>query len=115
MSDLDVELRRRHGDEPYLAHLAHALDRVLGGHRPGVVFYLAGADPYEGDRLGRLKLTIDGLRHRDELVLRGCRLAGVPVVITMSGGYANDVDAIVTIHATTIRACREMQCRASAC
>ena len=61
---------------------------VLRTHRPEVVFYLAGADPYEGDRLGRLKLTIDGLRRRDELVLGRCRAAGLPVVVTMSGGYA---------------------------
>ena len=115
LSDLDVELPDGTGDEPYLAHLAHSLERVLGGHGPDVVFYLAGADPYEGDRLGRLKLTIDGLRRRDEAVFAACRAAGVPVVITMAGGYAHDVGAIVTIHAATIRACLEMQCRAFAC
>ena len=76
---------------------------MLTAHQPEFVFYLAGADPYEGDRLGRLKLTIDGLRARDELVLRRCRDAGLPVVITMSGGYAPDIDDIVTIHANTIR------------
>jgi acetoin utilization deacetylase AcuC-like enzyme len=76
---------------------------VLTGHRPDFIFYLAGADPYEGDRLGRLKLTIDGLRLRDEIVLRRCATAGLPVAISMSGGYANDIDAIVTIHTNTIR------------
>ena len=82
--------------------LAHALDMVFS-HDPEIVFYLAGADPYEGDRLGRLKLTIDGLQRRDQLVLSRCRALGLPVVITMSGGYAHDVDDIVTIHANTIR------------
>jgi acetoin utilization deacetylase AcuC-like enzyme len=101
-SDLDVELEDGTKDEPYLTALAHSLD-VVFNHQPEVVFYLAGADPYEGDRLGRLKLTIHGLQQRDALVLGRCRTAGVPTVITMSGGYAQDIDAIVTIHANTIR------------
>ena len=67
------------------------------------MFYLAGADPYEGDRLGRLKLTIDGLRARDRAVFDACRDRDLPVVVAMSGGYAPDVDAIVTIHTNTIR------------
>jgi acetoin utilization deacetylase AcuC-like enzyme len=114
-SDLDVELEDGTGDEPYLAQLAHCLDVVLDTHRPDVAFYLAGADPYEGDRLGRLELTIAGLRRRDELVLDACRAAGLPVVITMSGGYASDVDAIVTIHANTIRTAVQSCRNAFAC
>ena len=102
-SDLDVELDDGTGDEPYLAQLAHCLSVVLRTHQPDVVFYLAGADPYEGDRLGRLKLTIEGLRQRDQHVLWTCRSAGLPVIVTMSGGYAPDVNAIVTIHANTIK------------
>ena len=102
-SDLDVELDDGTGDEPYLAHLAHCLDVVFDSN-PDVVFYLAGADPYEGDRLGRLKLTINALHQRDTLVFNRCREANLPVVITMSGGYAPDVEAIVTIHANTILA-----------
>ena len=77
---------------------------MLNRHQPDFVFYLAGADPFEGDRLGRLKMTIEGLRRRDEIVLRMCAGAGLPVAVSMSGGYATDVDAIVTIHANTIRA-----------
>jgi acetoin utilization deacetylase AcuC-like enzyme len=103
-SDLDVDLEDGTGDEPYLAALAHSLD-VVFERRPEAVFYLAGADPYEGDRLGRLKLTIDGLRRRDSLVLERCRSMSVPVIVTMSGGYADDVNAIVTIHANTIATC----------
>ncbi|HUE88645.1 MAG TPA: histone deacetylase [Vicinamibacterales bacterium] len=102
-SDLDVELDDGTGDEPYLSRLAHCLD-VVFDFNPEVVFYLAGADPYEGDRLGRLKLTIPGLQRRDMLVFNGCREAAVPVVITMSGGYAENLEAIVTIHANTISA-----------
>jgi acetoin utilization deacetylase AcuC-like enzyme len=103
-SHLDVEFEDGTTNEPYLAVLAHTLTEVMARHSPEFVFFLAGADPYEGDRLGRLKLTIDGLRRRDELVLARCRQAQIPVVITMSGGYAPDVDAIVEIHANTVRA-----------
>jgi len=101
-SDLDVELADGMGDDGYLALLDAHLPTVLG-HGPELVFYLAGADPYEGDRLGRLKLTVDGLRGRDERVFAACRAAGVPVVVVMSGGYAPDVDDIVRIHLNTVR------------
>src|SRR5580765_448664 len=102
-SDLDVTFDDGAGDDEYLTALARHLPGVLDGHRPDIVFYLAGADPYEADRLGRLKLTIDGLRARDRLVFDACRERGLPVAITMSGGYCPDVDAIVTIHTNTIR------------
>jgi acetoin utilization deacetylase AcuC-like enzyme len=102
-SDLDVTFEDGAGDDEYLAALGAHLPLVLDAHRPDVVFYLAGADPYEGDRLGRLKLTIDGLRARDRVVFGECRDRGLPVVVAMSGGYAPDIDAIVTIHTNTIR------------
>jgi acetoin utilization deacetylase AcuC-like enzyme len=103
VSDLDVTFDDGAGDAEYLAALEVHLPSVLDGHRPDLVFYLAGADPYEGDRLGRLKLTTGGLRARDALVFGACRLRGLPVVVVMSGGYAPDVDAIVAIHTNTIR------------
>jgi acetoin utilization deacetylase AcuC-like enzyme len=103
VSDLDVTFEDGAGDDEYLAALTEHLPRVLDGHRPDVVFYLAGADPYEGDRLGRLKVTIDGLRTRDRLVFEACRERGIPVAVAMSGGYCPDVDAIVSIHTNTIR------------
>jgi acetoin utilization deacetylase AcuC-like enzyme len=102
-SDLDVVFDDGAGDDEYLTGLASHLPAVLDGHQPDVVFYLAGADPNEGDRLGRLKLTIAGLRERDRIVFGTCRDRGVPVVVAMGGGYAADVDAIVTIHTNTIR------------
>lgn len=102
VSDLDIELDDGTGDEPYLARLAHSLD-VVFAQKPQVIFYLAGADPYEGDRLGRLKLTIEGLQQRDAMVLTRCHAAGIPAIVTMSGGYAHDIEAIVTIHVNTIR------------
>lgn len=103
-SDLDVALPDGTGDDEYLELLGRQLPNVLDRHNPDFVFYLAGADPYEGDRLGRLKMTIWGLRARDEFVFEQCRRRGLPVAVSMSGGYAPDVDAIITIHANTIRA-----------
>ncbi|HUQ89667.1 MAG TPA: histone deacetylase [Vicinamibacterales bacterium] len=103
VSDLDVPLADGTGDDEYLSLLRTHLPEVLNRHQPDFVFYLAGADPFEGDRLGRLKLTIEGLRRRDEIVMEACSQARLPVAISMSGGYAEDVDAIVTIHANTIR------------
>ena len=102
-SDLDVGLPDGTSDAGYLAALDSALDLTLNRHRPDFVFYLAGADPYEGDRLGRMKLTIAGLEQRDRLVFERCRQLGLPMAVSMSGGYAPDIDAIVTIHANTIR------------
>jgi len=102
VSDLDVTFEDGVGDEEYLAGLAAHLPRVLDAHRPDLVFYLAGADPYEGDRLGRLKLTIAGLQARDRLVFDACRTRRLPVAVAMSGGYAPQVDAIVSIHVNTI-------------
>jgi acetoin utilization deacetylase AcuC-like enzyme len=103
VSDLDVTFEDGTGDDEYLAALDEHLPRVLDAQRPDLVFYLAGADPYEGDRLGRLKLTVEGLRARDRRVFHACRDRGIPVAVAMSGGYAPDVDTIVTIHANTIR------------
>src|SRR5262249_26995432 len=99
----DVTFEDGAGDDEYLAALETHLPAVLDGHAPDLVFYLAGADPYEGDRLGRLKLTIDGLRARDRLGFGACRGRGLPGGVAMGGGYAPDVDAIVAIHTNTIR------------
>ena len=101
-SSLDIELPDKTGNDEYLATLDHALERVRI-HDPDVIFYLAGADPYEKDKLGRLGVSIDGLRRRDEMVLRYAKEMGVPIVTTMSGGYAADIDDTVEIHCNTIR------------
>jgi acetoin utilization deacetylase AcuC-like enzyme len=101
-SDLDVTLPDGTGDEEYLEQLERALECILERHQPDCVFYIAGADPYEHDRLGRLALTIDGLMARDELVLGRCRRAGLPVAVSMGGGYAREVADVVRIHANTV-------------
>jgi acetoin utilization deacetylase AcuC-like enzyme len=103
LSDLDVPLADGTGDDEYLSLLQSHLTAVLNRHQPDFVFYLAGADPFEGDRLGRIKMTIHGLKRRDEIVMETCTKARLPVAISMSGGYATDVDAIVAIHTNTIR------------
>ncbi|HEX8143037.1 MAG TPA: histone deacetylase [Pyrinomonadaceae bacterium] len=104
-STLDVELPDKTTDEFYLETLAAHLPRVFD-HEPDIVFYLGGADPYAGDRLGRLALSIAGLRARDEHVLRECAARRVPAVTVMSGGYAEEIDDTVEIHCNTIRAAR---------
>jgi len=98
-SDLDVDLASGTGDDEYLFELDRALDVALDGDYD-VAFYLAGADPWEGDRLGRLSLTKPGLRARDELVLS--RLRGIPTTVVLAGGYAPDVKDTVDINEATL-------------
>lgn len=100
-SDLDIGLEDEAGDDRYLEALAGALPRVLDS-RPELIVYLAGADPFEHDRLGGLKLTKAGLAARDRLVLDAARAAGVPLVTVLAGGYAADVADTVDIHTATI-------------
>ena len=106
-STVDIELPDGTSDDAYLATLARHLPRVFT-HEPEIVFYLAGADPYEGDKLGRLKVSIDGLRERDAYVLRECYKREVPVVTVMSGGYGKDINDTIEIHCNTIRMVKEV-------
>jgi acetoin utilization deacetylase AcuC-like enzyme len=108
VSDLDVELADGSGDDEYLWHLERALDETLERARPQLVFYLAGADPYEDDRLGRLKLTQRGLLARDDLVLSTLHARGIPVAIAMAGGYARNIEDSVAIHARTVQSARRI-------
>jgi len=103
-SDLDVTLHDGAGDGEYLPALEAGLDKVFGWPAIDLAFYVAGADPYEGDRFGRLRLTVDGLLARDRLVFDYCRRHGVPVAVVMGGGYARDVETIATIHSNTVSA-----------
>lgn len=100
---LDVELDDGTDDATYLGLLAEALPRVLRAARADIVFYLAGADPHEGDRLGRLRVSSEGLARRDAMVLEMCRAIGVPVAITIAGGYGRSILDTVAVHAATAR------------
>lgn len=102
-SDLDIELADDCNDATYLDALQRGLDEVFRRVRPELVHYLAGADPFAGDRLGRLAVSKAGLLARDRLVLARCRAEGVPMSIAMAGGYADDIEDIVDIHAATVQ------------
>ena len=99
-SALDIGVKDGIGDADYLEELRKALPTVLA-FTPDIVFYLAGADPYEDDKLGGLGLSKAGLRQRDRLVFEACHAAAVPVVLTLAGGYARRVDDTIAIHAAT--------------
>jgi len=100
---LDIELPDGTGDDVYLDTLRRALPGVLAASSPDLVVYIAGADPHEGDRLGRLGLTFDGLAQRDAIVLDGCREVGIPVAITIGGGYGRRIEDTVEVHVRTAR------------
>lgn len=100
--DHDVGLPDGCGDGEYLAALQQCLEPLLVRARPDVVYYLAGADPYAGDRLGRLALSLDGLARRDRLVTAACRHRRLPLVLAMAGGYAPSLEDIAGIHARSV-------------
>jgi acetoin utilization deacetylase AcuC-like enzyme len=112
-SDLDLALPDGADDARYLEAVELGTRRAFD-RAPDIAFYVAGADPYRGDRLGRLSVSLDGLRARDEIVLRACEEHGVPVVVVMSGGYAEDVRDTVAIHAATILASTRLSRRGRA-
>lgn len=101
-SSLDVPLEDGTGDEEYLQLLEPAVAESFTRARPDLVLYIAGADPYEGDRLGRLRLSRAGLLARDRLVLTAAQERGVPLAIVCGGGYCEDIDAIAEIHTATM-------------
>jgi len=107
MSTVDVNLPDGMGDEDYFAILEKHLHRAFQDFSPQILFYVAGADPYREDQLGGLKLTLEGLAHRDALVCDYARRHRVPLVITLAGGYARDVTDTVRIHIGTILAARD--------
>jgi acetoin utilization deacetylase AcuC-like enzyme len=102
-SDIDIELPDGTEDAQYLDLLEEGVRRAIAAANADLAIYIAGADPYVGDRLGRMALSMAGLAARDRLVLAQCRASGLPVAITMGGGYAEDVEEIAAIHANTIR------------
>ena len=101
-SDLDVALPDGTGDDAYLGALEQALTAMFDRFVPDLIIYLAGADPHEGDRLGRLKLSMDGLAERDRTVLGHAQRRRIPVAVTMAGGYGKNIQDTVAVHVQTI-------------
>jgi acetoin utilization deacetylase AcuC-like enzyme len=102
-SDLDIALPDGADDAVYLAALDRALESLFTAFDPQLIIYLAGADPHEGDRLGRLKLSMEGLAERDRRVLDAANARGLPVAIAMAGGYGRNIEDTVAIHLQTLR------------
>jgi acetoin utilization deacetylase AcuC-like enzyme len=107
-SSIDINLPDGVGDDDYLAWLDNALSSGLRQFTPDLLCYIAGADPYCEDQLGGLSLTIEGLRKRDELVFRVAKSRRIPVMVTLAGGYARNVEDTVTIHCNTVVAAKEV-------
>jgi acetoin utilization deacetylase AcuC-like enzyme len=101
-SDLDIPLPDDADDGEFLEALEGGLEKALEASGAGLAIYLAGADPYEDDRLGRLSVSREGLAERDRLILESCRERGIPVAVTMAGGYAHKVEDTVDIHFRSI-------------
>ena len=114
-SDLDIGLADGAGDDVFLAAWRRGVDQALATSRPDLAVFLAGADPFWDDRLGKLAVTIDGLAERDELVFQRCGQDGTPVAIAMGGGYARDVRDTVRIHLQTVKIAAAASARLSAC
>ncbi len=110
-SDLDVELPDGCQDTAYMEALEHALDELQRRFQPGLVLFLAGADPFEGDRLGRLKLTYDGLEARDRRVFDWAWQRRIPLAFCMAGGYGLKIDETVQVQFNTFRVAFEYWCK----
>lgn len=106
-SDLDVALADGAGDDDYLSALDEALRQMFGRFQPQLFIYLAGADAHEGDRLGRLKLSMAGLAARDRMVFERARAHRLPVAVAMAGGYGRNIQDTVAVHAQTVRIASE--------
>ncbi len=107
-SDIDIELPDGTEDDTYLMMVEEGVRRVIAAAGADLAIYIAGADPYVGDTLGKMAVSMAGLAARDRLVLGLCKAAALPVAVTMGGGYARDVEDIAEIHMATVRAAREL-------
>ena len=112
-SDLDFALPDGSDDVAFLEAVKSGLPLALQQAQADLAIYIAGADPYAEDRLGRLSMTKEGLAERDRIVFEHCRAIGLPVAVVMGGGYARDVNDVVDIHLQTIRLAAQMAVSAS--
>jgi acetoin utilization deacetylase AcuC-like enzyme len=107
-SSLDIGLEDGTSDVEYLKKLQDAVETILTNHKPQLIVYVAGADPFQMDQLGALRMTKEGLKKRDEIVIKRSRQQKIPVAVTLAGGYAFDVNDTVDIHFSTSKVCLEM-------
>jgi acetoin utilization deacetylase AcuC-like enzyme len=107
-SDLDIPLPDGIRDEEYLRLLTVNLEQILRNHKPDFAFYLSGVDILETDKFGKLKITTEGCKHRDEIVFTMLKERNIPCVVSMGGGYSPDVRHIVDAHCNTFRAARQI-------
>ncbi len=108
-SSLDVGLWSGEGDKEYLSDIKLYIPGLYEEFKPDVIFYLAGADPYEKDQLGGLKLTIEGLKERDRIIVEGACRCRIPIVLLLAGGYAYDIEDTVAIHLHTIQVAQKLK------
>ena len=103
-SSLDIGLKDFIADDEYLKALEWNLPRIIKNHKPDLILYQAGADPFEGDLLGTLRLTKEGLKKRDEIVIKNAHKSHIPIAVTLGGGYAPNINDVVDIHFQTAKA-----------
>jgi acetoin utilization deacetylase AcuC-like enzyme len=111
LSDIDYGLQDGCDDQTYLKTLHHCLDQLDSQFKPDFVIYLAGADPHEGDRLGRLKISKEGMRCRDEAVFEYGLHRNIPIAFSMAGGYGKEISSTVEVHFQTIQTALQYQSR----
>jgi acetoin utilization deacetylase AcuC-like enzyme len=111
VSDLDFGLADGCDDQTYLKVLENCLDELDTRFRPDSLIFLAGADPHEGDRLGRLNISSEGMRLRDEAVLQYALDRNLPIALSMAGGYGKEIESTVQIHFQTIKTALQFQCK----
>jgi acetoin utilization deacetylase AcuC-like enzyme len=107
-SDLDIALPNNCDDKTFLKHLKNTLPRLLDEVQPDFVFYLSGVDILASDKLGKLGCSVQGCKERDRFVLKTCHSAGLPVEVSMGGGYSPDIKVIIDAHANTFRLAQEI-------
>ena len=107
-SDLDIPLENGTTDEEYLAILKQSLPKLIEQEKPDFIYYLCGVDVIKTDKLGKLSLSINGCKLRDEFVLETCANLQIPVMCSMGGGYSEDINIIINAHANTFRLAKEL-------
>jgi acetoin utilization deacetylase AcuC-like enzyme len=106
-SDLDVEFDDNTNDEEYLAKLYRLIPKLFNDVNPDFIFYLSGVDVLHTDKLGRLSLSIEGCKMRDDYIISMCKKNGIPLQISMGGGYSENIEVITEAHCNTFRLAKQ--------